>query len=116
MALESKSDPKPLMATLAPHSNRIGLAANLDGWAASGVKPVEGLPLRIARVSAEIAERLELRVKTVESQLRRLFDRYDVASRTALVRLAARQGWIAADRAPDDEVRRIYLGTEFRLD
>jgi len=43
--------------------------------------------------NAEIAERLSLRIKTVESQLRRLFDRYDVTSRTALVRLAARQGW-----------------------
>jgi DNA-binding NarL/FixJ family response regulator len=43
--------------------------------------------------NAEIAERLSLRVKTVESQLRRLFDRYDVASRTALVHLAAHQGW-----------------------
>jgi DNA-binding NarL/FixJ family response regulator len=48
--------------------------------------------------NAEIGERLSLRVKTVESQLRRLFDRYDVASRTALVRLAARQGWIDEDR------------------
>ncbi|HEX7471530.1 MAG TPA: response regulator transcription factor [Candidatus Limnocylindrales bacterium] len=48
--------------------------------------------------NAEIAERLELRVKTVESQLRRLFDRYDVTSRTALVRLAVRQGWIEEDR------------------
>jgi DNA-binding NarL/FixJ family response regulator len=48
--------------------------------------------------NAEIAERLSLRVKTVESQLRRLFDRYDVTSRTALVRLAARQGWIDEDR------------------
>jgi DNA-binding NarL/FixJ family response regulator len=48
--------------------------------------------------NAEIAERLALRVKTVESQLRRLFDRYDVASRTALVRLAVRQGWIEEDR------------------
>jgi DNA-binding NarL/FixJ family response regulator len=48
--------------------------------------------------NAEIGERLELRVKTVESQLRRLFDRYDVASRTALVRLAARQGWIEEGR------------------
>ena len=44
--------------------------------------------------NGEIAERLSLRVKTVESQLRRLFDRYDVSSRTALVRLALRQGWI----------------------
>jgi DNA-binding NarL/FixJ family response regulator len=48
--------------------------------------------------NAEIAERLALRVKTVESLLRRLFDRYDVTSRTALVRLAARQGWIEEDR------------------
>ena len=48
--------------------------------------------------NAEIGERLSLRVKTVESQLRRLFDRYDLASRTALVRLAARQGWIDEDR------------------
>ena len=44
--------------------------------------------------NVEIAERLTLRVKTVESQLRRLFDRYDVSSRTALARLAVRQGWI----------------------
>ena len=44
--------------------------------------------------NVEIADRLSLRVKTVESQLRRLFDRYDVTSRTALVRLASRQGWI----------------------
>ena len=48
--------------------------------------------------NADIAERLSLRVKTVESQLRRMFDRYDVTSRTALVRLAARQGWIEEDR------------------
>lgn len=44
--------------------------------------------------NAEIADRLSLRPKTVESQLRRLFDRYDVSSRTALVHLADRQGWI----------------------
>jgi DNA-binding NarL/FixJ family response regulator len=44
--------------------------------------------------NAEIGDRLSLKVKTVESQLRRIFDRYDIANRTALVRLAARQGWI----------------------
>jgi DNA-binding NarL/FixJ family response regulator len=44
--------------------------------------------------NAEVAELLSLRLKTVESQLRRLFDRYDVSSRTALVHLADRQGWI----------------------
>jgi DNA-binding NarL/FixJ family response regulator len=48
--------------------------------------------------NVEIAERLALRVKTVESQLRRLFDRYDVTSRTALAHLALRQGWIDDSR------------------
>lgn len=48
--------------------------------------------------NAEIGDRLSLRLKTVESQLRRLFDRYDVTNRTALVRLAERQGWIEEGR------------------
>jgi DNA-binding NarL/FixJ family response regulator len=48
--------------------------------------------------NAEIADQLGLRVKTVESQLRRMFDRYDIASRTALVHLAERQGWVAEGR------------------
>jgi DNA-binding NarL/FixJ family response regulator len=48
--------------------------------------------------NSEIAADLGLRVKTVESQLRRMFDRYDVASRTALVHLAQVQGWLAGGR------------------
>lgn len=48
--------------------------------------------------NVEIADALSLRVKTVESQLRRLFDRYDVSSRTALARVAIRQGWIDETR------------------
>ena len=48
--------------------------------------------------NSEIAERLGLRIKTVESQLRRMFDRYDTGSRTALVHLAERQGWLAEGR------------------
>jgi DNA-binding NarL/FixJ family response regulator len=48
--------------------------------------------------NVEIADALSLRVKTVESQLRRLFDRYDVTSRTALARVAVRQGWIDETR------------------
>ena len=47
--------------------------------------------------NVEIAERLGLRLKTVESQLRRLFDRYDVANRTRLVRVAEEQGWLGLD-------------------
>ena len=33
--------------------------------------------------------------KTVESHLRRLFDRYGVLSRTELAVLALREGWVA---------------------
>jgi DNA-binding NarL/FixJ family response regulator len=49
------------------------------------------------RSNADIAEVLSLQIKTVESQLRRMFDRYDVSSRTSLVRVAQRQGWIEGD-------------------
>jgi DNA-binding NarL/FixJ family response regulator len=68
--------------------------------AASALRLPTNRELDIVRLVAEglsngeIADRLSLRVKTVESQLRRLFDRYDVSSRTALARLAVRQGWI----------------------
>ncbi len=42
----------------------------------------------------EIAARLFLSLKTVESHLRRLFDRYGVMNRTELAVLALREGWI----------------------
>ena len=42
----------------------------------------------------EIARRLSIQVKTVEGQLRRLFDKYGVTNRIGLVRLAEREGWI----------------------
>jgi two-component system NarL family response regulator len=62
-------------------------------------RELEILTLIVEGVSnTEIADRLSLRVKTVESQLRRLFDRYDVTSRTALARLAVRQGWVDESR------------------
>lgn len=48
------------------------------------------------RTNDEIATQLAIHVKTVEGQLRRLFDRYDVANRTELVRVAEHEGWIAA--------------------
>jgi DNA-binding CsgD family transcriptional regulator len=41
-----------------------------------------------------VAMRLGLSEKTVESHLRRLFDRYGVLSRTELAVLAVREGWI----------------------
>ena len=44
----------------------------------------------------EIAARLGISVKTVESHLRRLFTRYGLLSRTELALLAVREGWIAS--------------------
>jgi DNA-binding NarL/FixJ family response regulator len=42
----------------------------------------------------EIAARLGIGAKTVESHLRRLFDRFDIASRTELATRALREGWL----------------------
>ena len=50
---------------------------------------------------AEFATALGLSEKTVESHLRRLFDRYGVLSRTELTVLAIEEGWLAvATRGP----------------
>ena len=42
----------------------------------------------------EIAGRLGIGAKTVESHLRRLFERFDIASRTELATRALREGWL----------------------
>lgn len=42
----------------------------------------------------EIAAALSIRIKTVESRLRRLFDRYGVTNRMGLVHLAREEGWL----------------------
>ncbi len=44
----------------------------------------------------EIAARLGIGPKTVESHLRRLFERFDLASRTELATRALREGWLEA--------------------
>jgi DNA-binding NarL/FixJ family response regulator len=44
--------------------------------------------------SDEIGARLEISTRTVESHLRRMFDRYGVVSRTELAVLALREGWV----------------------
>ncbi|HEV8403754.1 MAG TPA: response regulator transcription factor [Candidatus Limnocylindrales bacterium] len=45
--------------------------------------------------NAEAAGLLDLSEKTIESHLRRLFDRYGVFSRTELAVLAMREGWVS---------------------
>lgn len=49
--------------------------------------------------NAEAAGSLRLSEKTIESHLRRLFDRYRVFSRTELAVLAISEGWIPGSRA-----------------
>ena len=46
------------------------------------------------RSNDEIAVRLGIGPKTVESHLRRLFERFDLASRTELATRALREGWL----------------------
>jgi len=50
--------------------------------------------LQLGATSDEIGARLGISARTVESHLRRLFDRYGVVSRTELAVLALREGWI----------------------
>ena len=50
--------------------------------------------------NAEIGLALGLSEKTVESHLRRLFDRYGVLSRTELAVLALQEGWVDHPAAP----------------
>lgn len=58
------------------------------------VAVIEGV--RDGATSDEIGARLGISARTVESHLRRLFDRYAVVSRTELAVLAIRERWIDA--------------------
>lgn len=88
------------------------VAAGGTSFSASAVRSVRTAPRRpsdrelqvIGLVSAgasnaETAAVLALSEKTIESHLRRLFDRYGVLSRTELVVFAIRQGWVDGARA-----------------
>jgi len=49
--------------------------------------------------NAEVGVALSLSEKTVESHLRRLFDRYGLLSRTELAVLAIEEGWVTSPRS-----------------
>jgi DNA-binding NarL/FixJ family response regulator len=58
-------------------------------------REVEVLELvAVGSTNEEIALHLGLSLKTIESHLRRLFDRYGVMNRTELAVLALREGWV----------------------
>jgi len=74
-----------------------------------GVRPGKGVALSererevLRRVvegasNDEIGARLGISSRTVESHLRRLFERHDVASRTELASRAIREGWLEETR------------------
>lgn len=52
VAVESKKDPKGLVAALASRSKRIGIAADLGGWMHENIAPVDGLALVKDRLMA----------------------------------------------------------------
>lgn len=56
------------------------------------------------RSNDEIATELEIAAKTVESHLRRIFERVGVVSRTELATRALREGWL--DLPVDDKPAR----------
>jgi two-component system response regulator DevR len=78
-------------------------AANLDA-ARYAPRPPSGRELEVIRelqggaTSEEIGARLGISGRTVESHLRRLFDRYGVVSRTELAVLAISEGWLSEAR------------------
>ena len=80
----------------APRSRRRCCARSGARRGARSDREMEVLALLCGGASNdEIGVRLGVTEKTVESHLRRLFDRYGVLSRTELAVLALREGWVA---------------------
>jgi len=99
--LDKKADPAEILAavrTVAAGGTAFS-AASLDAARSAARLPstrelqVIGLIQRGA-TSDEIGGRLGISARTVESHLRRLFDRYGVVSRAELAVLAMHEGWV----------------------
>ncbi len=77
-----------------------GMAFGIRPGRSGSVARLSGRELDVIRLvvdgrsNDEIAARLGIGAKTVESHLRRLFERLDVASRTELATRALREGWL----------------------
>ena len=68
VALESKGDPKAVMAALDGRGKRLGVSAHLGGWAQSGIKAVDGLAIvkdRLLHVTAADRSALNARGRVV---------------------------------------------------
>jgi DNA-binding NarL/FixJ family response regulator len=77
-----------------------GLAFGVRPGRGAAIARLSGRELDVVRLvvdgrsNDEIASRLGIGAKTVESHLRRLFERFDLASRTELATRALREGWL----------------------
>jgi DNA-binding NarL/FixJ family response regulator len=77
-----------------------GLAFTVRPRARNGIARLSERELDVVRLvvdghsNDEIGARLGIGPKTVESHLRRLFERFDLASRTELATRALREGWL----------------------
>ena len=68
VALESKSDPKTVMAALEGRGKRMGVSAHLGGWAQAGIKAVDGLAVvkgKLLHVTAADRSALNARARAV---------------------------------------------------
>jgi len=101
--LDKKSDPPEILAavrTVAAGGTAFS-AASLDA-ARSAARPPSSREIEVIALiqrgatSDEIGGRLGISTRTVESHLRRLFDRYGVVSRAELAVLALNEGWVEA--------------------
>jgi DNA-binding NarL/FixJ family response regulator len=99
--LDKKSDPAEILAAVraVAGGGTAFSAAHLDA-ARSAARPPSSRELEVigliqrGATSDEIGGRLGISTRTVESHLRRLFDRYGVVSRAELAVLALNEGWV----------------------
>ncbi len=68
VALESKGDPKVVMAALEGRSKRMGVSAHLGGWAMAGIKAIDGLSIvkdKLLHITAADRSALNARARAV---------------------------------------------------
>ena len=103
--LDKKTDPADILAAVraVARGGTAFSAATLDAARfaprAPSLREIQVIrEIQRGATSDEIGGRLGISTRTVESHLRRLFDRYGVVSRAELAVLAISEGWVEAPR------------------
>jgi DNA-binding NarL/FixJ family response regulator len=101
--LDKGAEPEEIVAAIrAVAAGGTAYSASALDAARTAPRPPSARELAVIRgvrsgdTSDEIGRALAISTRTVESHLRRLFDRYGVVSRTELAVLAIEEGWIEA--------------------